>query len=105
MSFFERMIEKFEIVGRARTLSVLRQQSDRTLEDAGFSPELVRVGIKAWPWRAEDHHLNQPYVRPEAAAPLAMRPQIKHSVAANVGRVAVSESIGAAANKDFDTAA
>lgn len=98
MNFFDRMIEKFEVVGRARTLSVLRQQSDRTLQDAGFSPELVRIGIKAWPWRAEDE------LTADSLANQAKIPFAGTAAVANVGQIDVVNT-GKAANNPLETAA
>lgn len=46
--------------GRARALSILRNMDPRLLSEAGFSPELMQLGIKAWPWRAE--RVNSPKV-------------------------------------------
>ncbi len=37
-------------LGRARVREVLLRSSDRMLEDAGFSRELLESGVKAWPW-------------------------------------------------------
>lgn len=54
MNLFKRFTDHMEVVGRARTLQVLRQLSDRQLEDAGISQELLSQGLKAWPWRVED---------------------------------------------------
>ncbi|MFK7856398.1 MAG: hypothetical protein AB8B79_19940 [Granulosicoccus sp.] len=39
------------LVGREKAREVLLNSSDRMLEDAGFSRELLEVGVKAWPWR------------------------------------------------------
>ncbi len=101
MSFFDRMIERFEIVGRARTLSVLRQQSDRTLVDLGFSPELVRTGIKAWPWRVEDQLSgSDTAIAPGFAGVMA----VDHTAVANVGQIEVMRT-GKAANSKLETAA
>ena len=101
MNFFDRMIERFEIVGRARTLSVLRQQSDRSLLDAGFSPELVRIGVKAWPWRSEDelavkNSLNRSNLT-------GIKP-VGHATVSNVGQIEVVET-GKAANNTMESAA
>lgn len=41
----------FELTGRARLRRELLQYSNRTLEDMGFSRELLEAGIEAWPWR------------------------------------------------------
>ena len=40
-------------VGRKRALEFLLNSSDRVLEDAGFSRELLEKGVRAWPWRNE----------------------------------------------------
>ena len=37
-------------LGRARAREALLRSSDRMLEDAGFSRELLESGVKAWPW-------------------------------------------------------
>lgn len=102
MNFFDRMIERFEIVGRARTLSVLRQQSDRTLLDAGFSPELVRIGIKEWPWRAEDVLAEQR--SDQSSTPAGINTAVDHAAVSNVGQIEVVET-GKAANNTLETAA
>lgn len=101
MSFFEKMIDRFELVGRARTLSVLRQLSDRTLEDAGFSPELVRIGIKAYPWRTEEAPITLVDSAPIAAA---AKPAFSANVAAGVGQVIVPAATKVA-NEQIETAA
>ncbi len=41
-------------MGHARARSHLLAQSDRTLADAGFSRELLKQGVDAWPWRHDD---------------------------------------------------
>ena len=41
-------------VGRKRACEVLLQSSDRMLEDAGFSRELLQKGADAWPWQISD---------------------------------------------------
>ncbi len=38
-------------VARTRVREALLQSSDRMLEDAGFSRELIEQGVQAWPWR------------------------------------------------------
>lgn len=35
---------------RARDREILLKTSDRMLNDAGFSRELLESGVKAWPW-------------------------------------------------------
>jgi len=54
MNIFDRIIKSFELSGRARTLQILRGLSDRQLDDAGLSRELLNQGLKAWPWRVEE---------------------------------------------------
>ncbi|MBX2881769.1 MAG: DUF1127 domain-containing protein [Granulosicoccus sp.] len=36
---------------RRDTLNVLKRLSDKQLIDSGISPELLKEGVKAWPWR------------------------------------------------------
>ncbi len=43
----------FERHARVRTLGVLRGMNERQLRDLGFSPDLIREGVSAWPWRIE----------------------------------------------------
>ena len=40
-------------MGRKRALEILLNSSDRMLEDAGFSRELLEKGVHAWPWKSE----------------------------------------------------
>lgn len=40
----------FTNVGRRRAREYLLRQSDRILEDAGLSRELLEHGVSAWPW-------------------------------------------------------
>lgn len=40
-------------LGKKRALEVLLNTSDRMLEDAGFSRELLEQGVKAWPWKLQ----------------------------------------------------
>lgn len=52
---FTRSLQKaVERSGRARVLAVLRGMDPRTLKDLGYSPELLRKGLSAWPWRLEE---------------------------------------------------
>lgn len=39
-------------MGRTKARKVLLKSSDRMLEDAGFSRDLLESGVKAWPWHA-----------------------------------------------------
>ena len=41
----------FELVGRANLRRRLLRFDERTLEDMGFSRELLEAGVGAWPWR------------------------------------------------------
>ncbi len=41
-------------VSRIKAHEVLLRSSDRMLEDAGFSRELLDKGVAAWPWRQAD---------------------------------------------------
>lgn len=63
--FLSSLVSALERSGRARTLSVLQDMDSRLLSEAGFSPELIRQGINAWPWRAETS--NPPKVSYEQA--------------------------------------
>ena len=45
-------------LGRKRALEFLLNSSDRVLEDAGFSRELLEKGVQAWPWRVEQAEEN-----------------------------------------------
>lgn len=47
----------FTHMGRARAREILLKNSDRMLEDAGLSRELLESGVKAWPWRAPAQEL------------------------------------------------
>ena len=101
MSLFEKVIDRFEVVGRARTLSVLRQLSDRTLEDSGFSPELIRIGIKAYPWRSEEAPVTLADSAPVTAT---SNPAFSGNVATGVGQVNVPAA-AKVANEQIETAA
>ena len=54
MKILENLLHGFNsymtYLGRARAREVLLRSSDRMLEDAGFSRELLESGVKAWPW-------------------------------------------------------
>ena len=43
----------FERAGRARLRRELLKHDERTLEDMGFSRELLEAGVGSWPWRLE----------------------------------------------------
>lgn len=58
MSWYRRFTrslqEALHRTGRARVLAVLRGMDSRMLKDLGYSPELLRKGVSAWPWRLEE---------------------------------------------------
>ena len=51
MKFTFSMIKIKEHQAKRDTLFQLRRMSDRMLKDCDFSPELLKKGIKALPWR------------------------------------------------------
>jgi len=57
MTFFSSAIRSLQDAlvrsGRIRARNELLRMSPRTLEDAGFSLELLETGVHAWPWRTE----------------------------------------------------
>ena len=63
--FSASLLSALERSGRARALSVLGSMDPRFLREAGLSPELMQLGIKAWPWRAEA--IDPPEVTPMSA--------------------------------------
>lgn len=56
LGLFKKFMVRYDsymtLVGREKAREVLLNSSDRMLADAGFSRELLEVGVKAWPWRA-----------------------------------------------------
>lgn len=54
MKIFDNLLHGFNsymtFLGRSRVRDVLLRSSDRMLDDAGFSRELLESGVKAWPW-------------------------------------------------------
>ena len=46
-----------EHYGKVKSRQILLGLSDRQLEDAGISKELLLEGTSAWPWRIEDQPL------------------------------------------------
>ena len=54
MKIFDNLLRGFDsyitYLGRSRAREVLLRSSDRMLEDAGFSRELLASGVEAWPW-------------------------------------------------------
>lgn len=51
MKIFTTLMDVFEGQAKRLTLSHLRAMSERQVVEYGFSPELLRKGVKAWPWR------------------------------------------------------
>ena len=62
-------------MARARTLEVLLNSSDRLLDDAGFSRDLLEQGVAAWPWRIDD----QAQELPPIVSNLATDPKTSNS--------------------------
>lgn len=56
MKFLNILLQRYysymTYMGRVRAREVLLGSSDRVLEDAGFSRDLLESGVKAWPWQA-----------------------------------------------------
>ncbi|MFK7862218.1 MAG: hypothetical protein AB8B64_25655 [Granulosicoccus sp.] len=54
LQIFKTMADRYNryatFLGRKRACEVLLNSSDRMLEDAGFSRELLEQGVAAWPW-------------------------------------------------------
>ena len=49
-----KIIEAQKIAGYARTAKELLKLSDRQLEDIGFSRDLLKRGVSAYPWREQE---------------------------------------------------
>jgi len=77
MNILDRIINSFEVAGRARTLQILRGLSDRQLDDAGLSRELLNQGLRAWPWRVveETTHFDLATVRKVPS----IKPAVNHA--------------------------
>lgn len=48
-----RMKEAFKVSGYSHTVKELNKLSDSQLMDIGISRELLKLGVKAYPWREE----------------------------------------------------
>jgi hypothetical protein len=48
---YKSIIRSREVTGRTRAYSALITMDDKLLEGYGYSPELLRGGVKNWPWR------------------------------------------------------
>lgn len=84
--FLKSVTQWAEKVAKQRALSELMKMSDRVLEDAGFSRELLIQGAKAWPWRASEKTdslppLNSGSLGTTAFSEAAGKP-IEHQIAA-----------------------
>ncbi len=49
-----KFLNYMEYYGRIKSRQILLNLSDRQLEDAGISKELLLKGTSEWPWRVED---------------------------------------------------
>lgn len=54
MKLAQRFMNYMEYYGRIKSRQILLNLSDRQLEDAGISKELLLQGTNAWPWRIEE---------------------------------------------------
>lgn len=54
MGFFDKMVKHLEVASRYRVLAELKALRPEQLEDAGISPDLLRQGVSAWPWRVDN---------------------------------------------------
>jgi len=55
--FKKSVFEAMELVGRSKVLVELKRMSPSFLRECGFSPELLREGLNAWPWRLTEDEL------------------------------------------------
>ena len=63
--FAESLIASSERIGRAEALRFLRNLSQPEQIRLGFSPELLRKGVNAWPWHLEPTVATAPELSPE----------------------------------------
>ena len=54
MKLTQRFFNYMEYYGKIKSRQIMLNLSDRQLEDAGISRDLLLQGTKAWPWRVED---------------------------------------------------
>ncbi len=59
MSFFKHWAENYEQAMRSKVLVELKSLPKEHLEVAGISPELLELGVSAWPWRNAEVQENQ----------------------------------------------
>lgn len=52
--FAKSILDSLERSGRARALAALERMDPDLLREHGFSPELLRHGLRAWPWRLKE---------------------------------------------------
>lgn len=81
--FSESLRYAIERSGRMRALSVLRDMDPKILRDAGLSPELMKQGVGAWPWRAEAVNEAHMHARP-VGSPGAVSEVDRNSVSQNL---------------------
>ena len=55
--FMKSLFDSLELAGRAKVLVELNRMSPAFLREYGFSPELIRQGLGAWPWRLTEEEL------------------------------------------------
>ena len=76
MIFIFSMVKFKERQAKRHTLYRLRGMSDRMLLDCDISPELLKKGIKAWPWRnTHDNTIqtqNAYTITPKTQAPIEL---------------------------------
>lgn len=73
MKYMTKLALIFENHGKRKALYHLRLMSERQLRDCGYSPELLREGVKGWPWRE----------LPERIAPLKFDPALSLKTASS----------------------
>lgn len=62
MKLFERIISIFEHTAKVRLMNLLRGRSNEQLTEWGYSPQLLRQGINAWPWHDDQHIEEQQHI-------------------------------------------
>ncbi len=91
MKFIPGLAEIFDKHGKRKTLHQLRLMTERQLLDCGYSPELIREGVEAWPWRQ----------LPENIAPLRLDLNLKlDTVSTKVKHIDTSPAQRILAHKD-----
>ena len=62
MSFMSKMVEILENQAKSKTLVYLRTVSEQQQIDYGFSPALIKQGVKAWPWKTLPENADLPQI-------------------------------------------